>query len=210
VRKRDLALLPLSFVLACGGASVAPVIPQAETVKVGKDRPAPGSKELGPVDVEHGSGCGILGDRGSYEGAVALARNRAANLGADYVELVKVTGPHMDPVCYDNRYVIHGIAFKLGNGPSALAARPAVNGCDPPCSPGYTCNAGTCSAVCNPPCAGGQVCKQDRTCGVSLADALGAPPDAGVAGARDGDAASGTNPTPTPLAPRPIDGAGGT
>jgi hypothetical protein len=178
------ALLPAGVAIGmfgCGGAGIDPVTPQAESVKVSKDRPPAGSKELGTVDVAHGSGCGLIGDRGSYEGAIALARDRTASVGGDYVELVKVTGPHFDAVCFDNRYVVHAIAFKLAVAPrppqgapplaaSATTAKDAV-GCDPPCSPGYACNVGVCLAVCNPPCAVGQICRQDRTCGALPADA---------------------------------------
>jgi hypothetical protein len=163
----------------CGGASVDPVLPQAEIVKVGKEPPPEGARALGPIDVAHGSGCGLLGDRGSYEGAVALARDRAAAVGGDYVELLTVSGPHFTPTCYDNRYVVHGIAFKLAGSSGSALSRPTVGaepkGCDPPCSPGYVCRGGSCVALCNPPCAEGQACKQDRTCGVSLATVFEAP-----------------------------------
>jgi hypothetical protein len=188
VRARDAAssvFVCVFVAFGCGGASVDPLLPRAEAIKVGKDPPAPGAKELGSIDVAHGSGCGLIGDRGSYEGAIALARDRASILGGDYVELVKVTGPHLDPVCYDNRYVVHGIAFKLAVVPptssvptASRAASAAPLGCDPPCSPGYACSASVCLAVCNPACAAGQTCRQDRTCGESLAQVFSGPPPA--------------------------------
>ena len=56
----------------------------------------------------------------------------------------------------------------------ALAATPtagasqagpsASDGCDPPCSPGYQCEANACKALCNPVCSPGYVCANDRTC----------------------------------------------
>jgi hypothetical protein len=36
--------------------------------------------------------------------------------------------------------------------------------CDPPCSPGYACQAGICVALCNPTCGPDQVCGGDRIC----------------------------------------------
>jgi hypothetical protein len=36
--------------------------------------------------------------------------------------------------------------------------------CAPPCSPGYTCNAGLCQALCNPACGPQQICRTDRVC----------------------------------------------
>ena len=47
--------------------------------------------------------------------------------------------------------------------PTPERAAPAAV-CDPPCSPGYSCDAGACVAQCNPPCAAGEVCGGDRVC----------------------------------------------
>jgi hypothetical protein len=61
------------------------------------------------------------------------------------------------------------------------AATPAVGvstpaaplGCEPPCSPGYACEAGICRALCNPACSAGQVCRADRVCVPAAAAAQG-------------------------------------
>lgn len=41
---------------------------------------------------------------------------------------------------------------------------PPSDGCSPPCSPGFACNAGQCVAQCNPPCPEGMWCGADRSC----------------------------------------------
>jgi hypothetical protein len=43
-------------------------------------------------------------------------------------------------------------------------AAPAAAACDPPCSPGYACQAAVCVALCNPRCAADEVCGGDRIC----------------------------------------------
>ena len=37
-------------------------------------------------------------------------------------------------------------------------------GCDPLCSPGFTCRAGACLPQCNPACQANEVCSRQRTC----------------------------------------------
>lgn len=63
------------------------------------------------------------------------------------------------------------LATKTGEAaPSATSPAPATgpvvasDGCSPPCSPGYQCEASVCQAVCNPSCSPGFVCAPDRTC----------------------------------------------
>jgi hypothetical protein len=40
----------------------------------------------------------------------------------------------------------------------------ATDDCNPPCSPGFSCNQGQCIAQCNPPCPEAMWCSADRTC----------------------------------------------
>jgi hypothetical protein len=48
--------------------------------------------------------------------------------------------------------------------------------CNPPCSPGYLCQAGSCQAQCNPPCSPGYACGQDRTCKAESTNATASAP----------------------------------
>jgi hypothetical protein len=129
-------------------------------VRVGKAPPSSSARVLGPVEGNSGSGCAGFGTIGTYETAEADLRNRTAAMGGDYAQIQAVFPPHdTGAPCPDNRMSIRGVAYKT----SEPAAGPAAP-CDPPCSPGYTCNAGSCVALCNPPCGPGQVCRADRLC----------------------------------------------
>lgn len=50
-------------------------------------------------------------------------------------------------------------------------AATASSSCEPPCSPGYRCEASQCIAVCNPPCGEGMRCNQQRMCESAAAPA---------------------------------------
>jgi hypothetical protein len=41
---------------------------------------------------------------------------------------------------------------------------PAADTCNPICSPGFSCNAGTCVPQCNPACTEAETCGNDRLC----------------------------------------------
>lgn len=160
-------------VTACGGGmapmgGMAPLPPttsaRAAEVTVAKSDPPPGSTDLGPLEVVHGYGCGGFGDTGTFEGAMIMLRNAAAERGANYVMLVATMPPHSTAGCFDDGFVLQGIAYRVS--PDQTPAIPvAGDGCDPPCSPGYRCSRSVCLALCNPACGPDQVCRQDRTCG---------------------------------------------
>jgi hypothetical protein len=138
-----------------------PQSPHAADVKIGKADPPLGSVDLGVIEAGHGHGCGGFGERGSLEGAMAVMRNKAAERGANYVALLSTMEPHLAGGCFDDRYVVSGMAYRVN-----MRGVPPVmsESCDPPCSPGYRCLGTVCRALCNPVCGGGQVCRQDRTC----------------------------------------------
>ncbi len=155
---------------SCAAAQVS-LTPSGEKVMARKDDAPVGALEIGPVEVKHGSGCGFAGSKGSYEGAYALLRNEAGKLGADYVQIMTITGPYSDGQCAHNAFVMRGVAYKLAaegptsGGSAAVATQAAsVDACSPICSPGYACQAGGCVAQCNPICSPGYACAQDRTC----------------------------------------------
>ncbi len=153
--------------IGCGGAARAvQMTPQAQSVQTGTDDPPPGMREIGPVEAVHGHGCGSHGREGQYESAYAELRNTAASRGATYVKIVQMIEPHSEnPRCYDQRFIIRGLAYAPGEATSEAQQAPeATNNCNPPCSPGYECQAGVCVALCNPPCSPGYECANDRTC----------------------------------------------
>lgn len=151
--------------LASCRATPPAVTPGAETIEVAKGDPPREAENLGPVEAVNGHGCGLYGAKGSYEGAQAELREQAAQRGGDYVQVVKATEPHVEGGCYDVRFILRGVVFRVKPAPAGAAvaaASPEV--CAPPCSPGYACASGTCRAECNPACAANQTCGQDRTC----------------------------------------------
>jgi hypothetical protein len=172
------AVLALTAALtACATARPpAKLNAQGIAVRVSRMHPSPNARVLGPVEGESGNGCAGFGTIGTYEAAEADLRNRTAAMGGDYVEIRAIAPPHdTGTQCPDNRMVIRGVAYKTVEAPAEAAAssplpRPLppppspATACDPACSPGYTCDAGTCVALCNPPCGPGQVCRADRLC----------------------------------------------
>jgi len=98
---------------ACGGtAAVPPLAAGAGDVVLRKAEPPGECKEVGPVSVQHGNGCGLYGKRGTYEGAYAALKNKAATMRADYVRMDALNEPHGLPNCYVNTYEISGVAFR--------------------------------------------------------------------------------------------------
>jgi hypothetical protein len=161
-----------------------PLTPQARAVQVVKADPPEGSTDLGAITAYDGFGCGALASDGTYEGAVADLRRQAAAKGANYAEIVGIVEPHEKDGCENRTFTIHAHLFHVAASPSAPARARRVDTCDPPCSPGYACESGVCTAQCNPPCSPGyaceagvcraqcnpacgenEVCRQDRTCG---------------------------------------------
>jgi len=91
-----------------------------------------------------------------------MLRNKAAEKGANYVQLMTLTEPHSTGNCYDNEFIIRGVAYRLDS--SGQATTQPASSCEPPCSPGYSCQAGQCIPVCNPPCDPGETCNSKRVC----------------------------------------------
>ncbi len=122
----------LAFVGGCvmNGAPSAPppLSPAAQSVQVLKSDPPRSCRDLGPLEAVHGSGCGGFGSQGTYEGAYNELRNMAAARGANYVRMDSQFGPHSENGCFDDRFVIRGVAFACGAAPAmpASAATPAT------------------------------------------------------------------------------------
>ena len=170
LRRAPLLSSAALFLAGCAAPTHPPQLSlQGRTVRVGKVLPPSSARVLGPVEGNSGSGCAGFGTIGTYETAEADLRNRTAAMGGDYALIQAVFPPHdTGAPCPDNRMSIRGVAYKTGEQAAEPAASapspPAATPCDPPCSPGYTCNAGSCVALCNPPCGPGQTCRADRLC----------------------------------------------
>jgi hypothetical protein len=117
-------------VLLLAGCSAAQVstAPDASRIRIGTQPPGGSHEQLGAITAKHGGGCGLYGTRGDYEGAYTILRNKAAQIGADYVQVVRVIEPHMEGICMNQAYVIDGLAYRLSAQPAvaAIATPPAA------------------------------------------------------------------------------------
>jgi hypothetical protein len=168
IRRRPVLCRLLVAALGSCRGGPAPVPPHPAAVEIRHDDPPPGAKNLGPIESISGHGCGLYGSKGSYEAALAGLRDQAQGRGGDVVRITKAIEPHVEGGCYDVRFVIRGVVFRVAPPPETPAPPPAIatnsEDCVPLCSPGYVCQSKACRAQCDPPCGAGQACGQDRTC----------------------------------------------
>jgi len=123
MRVSSSVLIATCLLAACAAGPVT-LTRDGQRVQVGKSDPDRSQyDEIATVEAVHGSGCGGFGTQGSYEGAYSLLRNKAAEKGADYVELLTVTEPHSDGKCANNEFSMRGIAFRKRDG--AAMVQPA-------------------------------------------------------------------------------------
>lgn len=108
-----LGLILLSVVAAGCTAAEILIAPDASRLQTGTRPPAGAFEQVGAVTATHGGGCGLYGQRGNYEGAHALLRNKATRLGADYVQILRVTEPRLEGICMNQAFVIDGMAYRL-------------------------------------------------------------------------------------------------
>jgi len=126
-----LAILAGAGTIGCAVADLPAAARGSETVQVRKGDPPDGYIEVGAISATNGNGCGGFGARGTHEGAMAELKNQAVRMKADYVRLDIAVEPHDVPGgCFDNDYVLRGVAFRRGAAPvsSASASPPPREG----------------------------------------------------------------------------------
>ena len=115
--KNPLTVLSLLILLAMltVGCAATPVVlaPNASDIRTGKADPGGNAKELGPITGTDGGGCGLYGHRGTYERAYIQLKNRAAALGANYVQIYSISEPHLSGGCFVNVFSISGMAYQI-------------------------------------------------------------------------------------------------
>jgi hypothetical protein len=111
MNKLHFVTLVVILLSSCAAPNVA-LRPEAMKVVVGKNDPTDIFSEVGPVSGYDGNGCGGFGHRGTYERAMIDIKNKASELGGDYVQLFTITEPHFRPGCFDNEYKLSGTAYK--------------------------------------------------------------------------------------------------
>lgn len=119
LKKIVLFLIFLVFIAGCASAPPLQLSSGAETVTISRAAPTSNYEFVNAIDSTDGNGCGGFGYLGTYERAIVGVRNKAATIGADYVQVETVQIPHRRatgnpqmPVCFDNEYVVKGLAYK--------------------------------------------------------------------------------------------------
>ena len=123
----------LLAVLLCFGLCGCATIPLynlqqgAEVVRVAKADPPDNYQEAGQISVYDGAMCGPMywGYKGTYEQAVIKLKNKAYQMGADYIQIFTISESDLTSNCGNNIYKISGTAYKkVRNLPSPT---PIVN-----------------------------------------------------------------------------------
>lgn len=111
------ALIIILFAAIISGCTASQVkqTEEALLVEINHNPPPYGAKQVGPISAKHGGGCGLYGAEGNFEGAASILRNKAATLGANYVQITDQQGEHVTGLCLDRSYTINGLAFKVSN-----------------------------------------------------------------------------------------------
>lgn len=108
-------LLLVIFLLAgCAAVPVDYRWDKARNVKVKKADPPSYCKEVMPIEVTHGNGCGGFGARGDYKNAYIMLKNEAYSNGANYVRIDEQVAPikmATNGGCASNEYTIRGVAY---------------------------------------------------------------------------------------------------
>ena len=122
MRKLSPVLWSLIMTTACGGRSPNAVEPAGSAVTLNAAAPPAGYEKLKELQVVSGQGCGLLGERGSPEGAEAKMRSEAAKLGASYVQLIKAEKPPINHQCAEHAHKLSGVAYRVASPPATAAA----------------------------------------------------------------------------------------
>jgi len=126
VRWFSLGLVAVAFAACAPGGRIT-ALKGAADVRT-RRTPPPHGKNLGPITVVHGNGCSPVGQRGTAQGVETLLRNKAVQLGANYVQITKMKLPGSGGVCSSDEYVVEGIAFRVDPNDTNLviSAAPAT------------------------------------------------------------------------------------
>jgi hypothetical protein len=81
-------------------------------VKTGVEKPGDKFEVIKVIHANDGSGCGLLGESGSFESAQNKLRNTAAEIGATYVRIISTQTPKDVSDCLQRRYSITGEAYR--------------------------------------------------------------------------------------------------
>lgn len=107
-------LLAIIILINCASTTPPVILTQnAEFVKVFRMNDPPiACREIIPIEVYDGEGCGAFGAPGNYANAYNKFRNKVIEVGGNAAQVQSETPPHSEPNCYVNAYYMRGIVFK--------------------------------------------------------------------------------------------------
>ena len=150
-------------VLHKSGGTAFPARPRGCALAVVATLPGPEYLELAQITIEgdRSFGAGTYHDPQEFANKV---RDDVCAVGGDTL-VTEVNGFGV---------IARGIVLRRVASPAAAAAAPAptpgrASTCEPLCSPGFLCTAGTCIPQCNPRCVDNETCGNDRLCHASAA-----------------------------------------
>jgi len=116
IKSLNIALTFSLFVYGCAAQKIE-LQPGSSKIAVSTEKPGSNYKYVGALSATHGNGCGAFGSRGNYQDAVAILKNKALNLKADYIRIKRITEPHLrrsnsEFQCFDNEYIISASAYR--------------------------------------------------------------------------------------------------
>ena len=106
------------LLVSCSRPVITILVPGANQIELSNSSPPIGYDMIGSVTGTDGEGCGIFGYNGTYERASIDIRNTARSIGADYIQITGIMEPHSEIFCYDNNFVLYGIAYKRSTNSS--------------------------------------------------------------------------------------------
>lgn len=112
----------VSMIVGCTAGQVK-MSPESLAVQFGTVPPPEGAIQVAPITARHGGGCGLYGAEGNFEGAAIILRNKAATMGANYVQILRQQGEHMTGICLDRGYTIDGMAYQVVEEDTQKAGR---------------------------------------------------------------------------------------
>jgi hypothetical protein len=100
------------LLMAC--ATAVPEPSHLARIPISRRAPPATFRVLGRIEVVDGSGSGVFGEMGTYDGAMLKLAEKAASMGGDYVRLMTTTEPHSATAVttlFDNRFIARGIVY---------------------------------------------------------------------------------------------------
>ncbi len=116
---KNLSVIAVSLIMS--GCAFAPsggvkLNPGAENVEIGSQKPTSYYVSNGSLVGQDGGGCGYYGYFGTRANAINDLLNKAASIGADYVQIIGEQDSYKSMSCETNLYKISAVAYRADEG----------------------------------------------------------------------------------------------